>query len=54
MEEAMQQMRSFFGWARSSDMPLRYARTVFEDRLASVWRTEFDERVEVLRNLARI
>jgi integrase len=53
MEEAMQQLRSFFGWARASNEPLRYARTVFEDRLASIWKTEFDERIEVLRHLAR-
>jgi site-specific recombinase XerD len=54
MEEAMQQLRSFFGWSRTSKEPLRYARAVFEDRLSSVWKAEFDERVEVLRNLARI
>jgi hypothetical protein len=29
MDEAMQQLRGFFGWSRSSDEPLRYARTVF-------------------------
>jgi integrase len=51
MEDALQQMRAFFGWSRSSDMPLRYASAVFEHRLASVWRNEFDERVEVLRSL---
>lgn len=51
MEDALQRIRTFFGWSRSSDMPLRYARAVFEHRLASVWRNEFDERVEVLRNL---
>jgi integrase len=51
MDDALQQMRVFFGWSRKSDMPLRYARTVFEDRLASVWKDEFDERVSVLRSL---
>lgn len=53
MDEALQQMRSFFGWSRSSREPLRYARAVFEDRLATIWRSEFDERVEVLRALER-
>jgi integrase len=53
MEEAMQQLRTFFGWSRSSVEPLRYARTVFETRLAGIWRTEFDNRVEVLRHLER-
>jgi integrase len=51
MREAVQLMRAFFGWSRSSDMPLRYARAAIEDRLATVWRTEFDERVDVLRHL---
>ncbi|NLR73694.1 tyrosine-type recombinase/integrase [Leeia sp. IMCC25680] len=49
MDEALQKMRTFFGWARSSDMPRKYARAVFEDRLASVWNNVFDDRVVVLR-----
>ncbi len=51
MPEALQQLRSFFGWSRASDMPLRYARAVFEDRLATVWRDDFDARVTILRNI---
>lgn len=51
MASALEQMRAFFGWFRDSDMPLRYARAVFEDRLASVWNTKFDDHVEVLRSL---
>ncbi len=51
MTDALERMRVFFGWARNSDMPLRYARAVFEDRLVSVWNSKFDDRVDVLRNL---
>lgn len=51
MTDALERMRGFFGWSRDSDMPLRYARAVFEDRLATVWNSKFDDRVEVLRNL---
>jgi len=51
MTDALERLRVFFGWSRDSEMPLRYARAVFEDRLASVWNSKFDERVEVLRNL---
>lgn len=51
MKDALERMRVFFGWSRDSDMPLRYARAVFEDRLASVWNNRFDERLEVLRNI---
>jgi len=51
MDEALQKMRTFFGWSKESDMPSRYARAVFENRLASVWNDEFDGRVAVLRAL---
>lgn len=51
MDEALQKMRTLFGWSRNSDMPLHYARAVFEDRLASVWNNAFDDRVAILRAL---
>ncbi|RFP19564.1 tyrosine-type recombinase/integrase [Duganella sp. BJB475] len=51
MDEALQKMRTFFGWSRQSTMPARYARSVFEDRLAGVWNDAFDDRVELLRGL---
>ncbi len=51
MDEALQKMRTFFGWSRKSDMPSRYARAVFEDRLAAVWNDAFDDRIEILRAL---
>ncbi|WP_230405295.1 site-specific integrase [Undibacterium rugosum] len=53
MDEALQKMRTFFGWSRESTMPSRYARAVFEDRLASVWNDAFDDRVAVLRALPK-
>ncbi|MGY6254735.1 site-specific integrase [Paraburkholderia caledonica] len=53
MAEALQKMRTFFGWSKRSDMPSRYARAVFENRLASVWSDEFDDRVAVLRSLPK-
>ena len=49
MDVALQKMRSFFGWSRHSDMPQKYAKAVFDDRLASVWNNVFDERVSLLR-----
>jgi integrase len=51
MRDALERMRVFFGWSRTSEEPLRYARAVFEDRLAAVWNIKFDDRVEVLRNI---
>ncbi len=49
MNEALQEMRTFFGWSRSSDMPQKYAKAVFEDRLAGIWNNVFDDRVAILR-----
>lgn len=49
MDEALQEMRTFFGWSRTSDMPQKYARAVFEDRLAGIWNNVFDDRVSMLR-----
>jgi integrase len=53
MPVALQQLRAFFGWSKESDMPLRYAKAVFEDRLATVWNDAFDERVAIVRSLPR-
>jgi len=53
MEEALAKMRVFFGWVPESDMPVRYARAVFEDRLASVWSQIFADQVDILRALPR-
>ena len=53
MDEALQKLRTFFGWSRESTMPSHYARAVFEDRLASVWNDAFDDRVAFLRALPK-
>lgn len=53
MDEALQQLRAFFGWSRTSSMPSKYARAVFEDRLANVWSDAFDEHVALLRSLPK-
>lgn len=50
VELAMPKMRVFFGWSRDSNMPSKYARAVFEDRISGVWTNVFDERVALLRN----
>ena len=53
MEEALEKMRCFFGWAPGSDMPIRYAKAVFEDRLANVWSKMFDDQTEILRAIPK-
>lgn len=53
MDEALQKVRTFFGWSRKSVMPSRYARAVFEDRLADVWNDSFDDRVALLRAIPK-
>lgn len=53
MDEALQKMRTFFGWSRTSTMPSHYSRAVFEDRLAGVWNDSFDDRVALIRAIPR-
>jgi integrase len=53
MDEALQMLRTFFGWSKDSMMPSRYARAVFEDRLSSVWNNAFDDRIALLRALPK-
>lgn len=52
MDLALQKLRVFFGWSRTSQMPHHYARAYFEDRLATVWRDSFDLYVDALRKLS--
>jgi len=52
MDEATQKLRAFFGWSRTSSMPMRYARAVFEDRLEAVWSSRFDSQVSLLRAIS--
>ncbi|HUJ28716.1 MAG TPA: site-specific integrase [Myxococcales bacterium] len=51
LPSAIEQLRPFFGWVRDSEMPLLYARTYFEGRIAKVWNSAFDARVEFLRSV---
>jgi integrase len=51
MPEIMQKMRSYFGWAAVSSMPLLYAKAAFEERLSAVWSDQFDDRVAMLMEL---
>ncbi len=50
-EEALQLLRSFFGWAPTSVMPGLYAEAHFEDRLKTVFASKLDARVVLLRKL---
>lgn len=49
LEEAVQRMRPFFGWARSSDMPQHYARAFFDPLHAAVWEETFNDSLASLR-----
>jgi integrase len=51
MPEALQKLRSFFGWSANSPMPQLYAKAAFEERLQTVWSDEFDDRVAMLMAL---
>lgn len=52
MDLAIQQLRVFFGWSRTSQMPHLYARAYFEDRLSTVWKDAFDVHVSTIRGLS--
>lgn len=51
MPEALQKLRSYFGWSRTSSMPQLYAKAAFEERLATVWNDDFDDRVAMILEL---
>lgn len=50
-DQAMMHLRSFFGWAKTSVMPLHYAKTAMDERLNETWNDKLDERVAILRSL---
>lgn len=50
-EMAIDKLRVFFGWSKTSEMPRHYARAYFESGLADVWNDGYDTFVETLRNL---
>jgi integrase len=51
MPEALQKLRSFFGWSPNSPMPQLYAKAAFEERLATIWNDDFDDRTAMLMEL---
>lgn len=50
-EQSMSHMRSFFGWSRTSTMPLLYAKAALDERLNDSWNDAMDDRLNMLRNL---
>jgi hypothetical protein len=50
-EQAMAQLRSFFGWSKTSVMPLHYAKAALDERLNDTWSDDLDKRLEFLRAL---
>ena len=50
-EQAMSQLRSFFGWSKTSLMPMHYAKAALDEHLNESWNDRLDDRLELLRNL---
>jgi integrase len=50
-ENAMTHLRSFFGWTKTSVMPLHYAKMALDERLNEIWNDKLDDRIEILRSL---
>lgn len=50
-EQAMAQLRSFFGWSKASLMPLHYAKAALDERLNETWENKLDDRLAMLKSL---
>jgi len=50
-DQAMAQLRSFFGWSKTSVMPLHYAKAALDERLNETWNDKLDDRLSLLRAL---
>ena len=53
VEQAMQQLRAFFGWSKTSKMPLHYARTALDELLNEKWNDSLDERINFLKSIPK-
>ena len=51
MDKAIEKLRVFFGWSKTSEMPRHYARAYFETELAEIWNEHYDAYVETLRSI---
>jgi integrase len=49
LDTAIEKLRSYFGWSRTSHMPRLYANAYFETALAEVWDEKFDDVVDAVR-----
>lgn len=48
-DESLAQLRAFFGWTYTSNMPRLYARAYWERQIETVWNDDFDAHVNALR-----
>ena len=48
-DESLAQLRAFFGWTYTSNMPRLYARAYWERQIETVWNDDFDAHVDALR-----
>lgn len=51
LDDAMEKLRVFFGWAPNSNMPKHYARAYFETAADDVWSDNYDSFVRVMREI---
>ncbi len=50
-DKAMMNLRSFFGWSKTSTMPLHYAKAALDEQLNESWNDRLDDRLSLLRSL---
>jgi integrase len=49
LDTAVEKLRSYFGWSRTSEMPRLYAKAYFETSQDEVWGEKFDDFVNAVR-----
>jgi len=50
-DDSLAQLRAFFGWTYTSNMPRLYARAYWERQIETVWNDDFDAHVDALRTI---
>ncbi|WP_161632256.1 hypothetical protein [Aliihoeflea sp. 2WW] len=50
MQEAIEDLRVFYGWSKNSDMPQHYARAYFEGELTELSSERMERAIESARN----
>ncbi len=51
LDESIERLRPYFGWAPGSKMPLHYGQAFFETQFADIWAESFEDHLAALRQI---